>query len=277
MRHGRRFGVDLLELPNEPIFHKGHPFIAANVDRIYSRRKRVLECKTAAEEQLWGDESAWGEDGAENAVPLSYLGQTNTYIGILAFEDAYLSAMFLGKSRIQRDYPINFDRELYDLMIGNGVKFWETYVLPKIQPPVEMFSPDMAMKAVALRALSTKDVLIETTPEVDAWALEYRAISKELDSLKDKKQLRAAAIAQWMAEQKGTKVKHSLGSFTFRRGEATPQKPQTDWEEAYRLTLQSKAVIDLPEGSQTAFFSLAQEIKEACTFTPVSTPAEPTL
>lgn len=275
MRHGRRFGVELLELPNEPIFHKDYPFIAANVDRIYRDRKRVLECKTAAEEQIYRGESAWGEDGEPNAVPLGYLGQTNTYIGILGYEDAYLSAMFLGKSRIQRDYPIAFDQELYDLMIGNGVKFWETYVLSKIQPPVELFSPEVAMKAVALRAL-TKEAVLEASPEVEAWAAEYREIGLKIDELTGQKKLRGARIAQWIAEQAGTKVKHSLGSFTFRRGEGKPGKPVTDHEKAF-LSLVARAVVHIPEPLQAQFIDLAKEVEVACTTTPVSEPSEPIL
>lgn len=276
MRHGRRFGVDLLELPNEPIYHPLHPFIAANVDRIYRNQKRVLECKTAAEDQLYGAESPWGEDGEENAVPLGYLGQTNTYIGILGYEDGYLSAMFLGKSRIQRDYPITFDQGLYDLMIGNGVAFWETYVRPRIQPPVELFSPEVAMKAVALRALSRETVL-EASPEIEAWAAEYREIGQKIDELTGQKKLLGAHIGQWIAEQGGTKVKHSLGSFTFRRGEAKPGKPITNYEQAFKNLLGSDLVQELPDGLRSDLLQVAQEVTKACTTTPVSEPSEPTL
>ncbi len=278
MRHARKFGVELLELPPEPVYHPTYPFIAANLDRIYKSRKRVLECKTAAEDQLWGEETPWGEDGQVNAVPLGYLGQTNHYIGIMRYDDAFLSAMFLGKSRIQRDYPIEFDRELYDLMIGNGVSFWETYVIPKVQPPVELFSPDVAMKAVALRALSTKDVLIQTTPEIDAWAAEYREISKELEALEAKKKLKAAAIAQWMAEQKGTKVKHALGSFTFREGEAKPGDPVFQAEKAWKELVGSERLAQiLPSELLNRVIDLSLEIRNACTITPLCLPAAPTL
>ncbi len=276
MRHARRFNVALLELPAEPVFHPEFPFIAGNLDRIYKDRKRVLECKTAAEDQLYGLEPVWGEDGEENAVPVAYLGQVNHYIGIMGYEDAYLSAMFLGKSRIQRDYPITFDAGLYDLMIQNGVAFWNTYLLPKVQPPVEMFSPEVAMKAVALRALAKENVL-EANSEIEAWAAEYREIGKQIDALSGEKKHRAAQIAQWITEQGGTKVKHSLGSFTFKRGEAKPGKPVTDYERAFRGLLGSPALGILPDSTRDLLASLASDVERACTTTPVSEPSEPTL
>lgn len=276
MRHARRFGVALVELPPVPVYHPEYAFIAANPDRLYEGRKRVLECKTAGEDQLYGEESKWGEDGQENAVPLGYLGQTNTYIGILGFEDAFLSAMFLGRSRIQRDYPITFDRDLYDLMIGNGVAFWRTYVEPRVQPPVEMFSPEVAMKAVALRALRDEKVLT-ATPEIEGFAKRYRELSNEIDGLTSAKKILGAAIAQWITKEGGTKVKHALGSFSFKRGTAKPGDPITNYEQAFKNFLQSSVVQELPDDLLCRFLALAQETEKACTTTPVSEPAEPTL
>lgn len=277
MRHGRRFGVELVELPPEPIYHPEYPFIAANLDRIYAGRKRVLECKTAAEDQLYVDEPKWGEDGVENAVPIGYYGQTNHYIGMMGFEDAYLSAMFLGKSRIQRDYPITFDAELYDLMIQNGVEFWNTYVLTKVQPPVEMFSAEVAMKAVALKAGAKKDVLLECTPQIEEWARRLKKLSKGMDILEAHKKLQAARIAQWMADQGGTKVKHSLGSFTFRKGDPKPAETITDYKKAWE-----QLVLALPHKDPLLpvmkdLLDLMGEVQTACTTTSTPAPTEPTL
>lgn len=51
--------VRLAEL-SEPIFDAEFPFIAANPDRIYTNRKRILECKTADEAQLYEAGTEWG-------------------------------------------------------------------------------------------------------------------------------------------------------------------------------------------------------------------------
>ena len=278
MRHGRRFGVNLLELPPEPVYHPEFAFIAANPDRIYVRRKRILECKTAAEEQLYGQDSPWGEDGEANKVPIGYLGQTNHYIGMLAFDDAYLSCMFLGRSRIHRDYPIAFDRELYDLMVSNGVTFWRTYVEPRIQPPVELFSPDVAMKAVALRARleGKNEPPLEATPQVEEWARRYKTLSDSLKGDKAAKQILGARIAQWITENNGTKVKHSLGSFTFKKGEEKAAVPVTDFSEAFARFL-AGVMTKVPPPLVDEISTLAAEIQEACTTTPPTDPTGPTL
>lgn len=264
LRHGRKFGVQLLELPPEPVYHPKFPFIAGNVDRIYSNRKRILECKTAAEEQLYRADSSWGEDGETNRVPLGYLGQVTAYIGLLGYEDAYLSAMFLGRSRIQRDYPISFDRDLYDMLIQNGVQFWETYVIPRVQPPVEMFSAGTVMKAVALKALSEEKVL-EATPAINLLASRYKELSREITSLEGEKKMAGAQIAKWITEQAGTKVKHSLGSFTFKKGTPKPPEPITDWKAAFHV-----AAMSLPAEQR-------ESIVTNHTTTPASEPSEPVL
>ena len=281
MRHARRFGVELLELPQEPIYHPEHHFIAANVDRIYRDRKRLLECKTAGEDQLYEKEDPkWGEDGELNRVPIGYLGQTNTYIGLLGYEDAYLSCMFLGKSRIQRDYPIEFDPELYGLMISNGVQFWNAYVATKIQPPVELFSPDVAMKAVALQARfeDKKAQTLTATPEVEKWAAEYREIGQRIDTLTGEKKTRAATIAQWITEQGGTKVKHSLGSFSFKRGEPKKAERLFNAEDAWaRLLASIPAMKSVPDPVVADLLHLAEDIRNTFTTTTVPESAEPTL
>jgi predicted phage-related endonuclease len=281
MRHGRRFGVELLELPPEPIYHPVYHFIAANVDRIYKNRKRILECKTAGEDQLYEkDNPKWGEDGEPNKTPIGYLGQTNTYIGLLDFEDAYLSCMFLGKSRIQRDYPIDFDQELYDLMIQNGVAFWNTFIVPKIQPPVEMFTPDVVMKAVAMKARleEKKAAVLVATPDLEQWVTTYRGLGQRIDDLTDAKKIQAAKIAQWIVENGGTKVKHSLGSFIFKKSE--PKKPEQVFNSTdawARLLASIPNLKTVPDPIVADLLHLAEDIRDACTTTTTSESAEPTL
>jgi len=273
MRHARRFGVNLAELPPEPVYHPEFAFIAANVDRIYTGRKRILECKTASEDQLYEkDEPVWGEDLEPNRVPISYFGQTNHYIGMLGFEDAFLSCMFLGRSRIQRDYPIFFDRELYDLMISNGVQFWRAYVVPRIQPPVELFSPDVVMKAIALKARyeDKKALALQATPEVEEWVRRYKDLSDSIKAGDEEKKLLAARVAQWITDNKGTKVKHSLGSFTFRKPDEKPAKPETNFGEVFTRFL-AAVITKVPPALVDELNTLATEIRSACTTTP---PAE---
>jgi putative phage-type endonuclease len=281
MRHARRFGVEVIELPGEPIYHPKYPFIAANMDRIYTGKKRVLECKTASEDQLYSKkELKWGEDGEVNRVPSYYLGQVVNYIGISEFDDGVLSCLFLGKSRIQRDYPIEFDPELYDLMIGNGVTFWETYIVPKVQPPIELFSPDVVMKAIALKVKDNPNVL-EATQEFDEWAYQYRELSQKIERLSEDKKIKAARIAEWITTNGGTKVKHSLGSFTYQKPKAKAPEIVFDAEAAWHAFLADihgyGEHSSVPDSLVADLLNLAGEIQERCTTTKVSESSEPKL
>ena len=208
LRHARRrtkLGeiVQLGSLP-DPVFDPEHPFLAANVDRIYLNRKRVLECKTASEDQLSDARFTWGEDGEVDQVPVYYYAQTNHYIGILGYEDAFLSALFLGKKRIQRDYPIQFNPELFQKMRAAGVQFWQSYVEPDVQPPAEMFSTSGLMTVLAQQA--------QATAEADRFRLadlRYRnGVASYLDVLDAQRALFATqqALAQSQLAQRQNQV-----------------------------------------------------------------------
>ena len=132
------------------------------------------------------------------------------------------------------------------------------------------------MKAVALRAL-TKEAVLAASPEVEAWAADYREIGLKIDELTGQNKLRGAHIAQWIAEQDGTKVKHSLGSFTFRRGEAKPGKPITNFEGAWSQFSRELPTRDLPNHILADLRTLLDAVKQECTTTPVSEPSEPIL
>lgn len=271
LRHARRrekLGeiVQLGELP-DPVFDKEFPFIAGNADRIYLNRKRVLECKTASESQLYDARYAWGEDGEQDGVPAYYFAQINHYIGALEFDDGFLSALFLGKGRIQRDYPIAFNRKLYDMLRQNGAKFWETYVVPNVQPPVEMFSPSLVMKALAEKAMphgGKKGVLAEPDAYLESLADKYRLISRQIADLERTKGPVAGKIAAWITQHAATKVIHPWGSFTFQQPE--PKKPVKvfDAENAWKsLHLALAGKIPAPVFQQ--IIDLTGEIQEKFT------------
>ena len=249
-RHARRrqkLGeiVQLGELP-DPVYDKEFPFIAANVDRIYLNRKRVLECKTAAEQQLSDARYPWGEDGEVDQVPVYYYAQTNHYIGLLEFEDAFLSALFLGRQRIQRDYPIQFNPNLFQKMRQAGVTFWKTYVEPNVQPPAEMFGPVALMQLLAEAAQphgGKKGIPAEPDEYLEKLAAEYQRLSRAIDDLDRSKGAIGGKVAAWITQHAATKVFHSLGSFTFQKPEEKPDYPETNFEEAWKALQREIALI----------------------------------
>ena len=268
-RHARRRAklgeiVQLGEL-TDPVYDKEFPFIAGNPDRIYLNRKRVLECKTASESQLYDLCYTWGEDGVVNGVPPYYYAQINHYIGELEFEDGFLSSFFLGKSRIQRDYPITFDAELFNLLRTNGAKFWNTYVVPNVQPPVELFGPTALMSLLASKAMphgGKKGVLAEPDAYLEGLVSRYREIALKIDELDRQKGGLGGKIAAWIVQQQATKVIHSLGSFTYQQPEPKPSFSETDFRAAWAV-LQVKLrenAAKIPDHMLQGLFDLCADV-----------------
>jgi putative phage-type endonuclease len=279
MRHARRFSAQLVEHP-DPVFDPEFDFIAANPDRLYANQKRVLECKTAGEEQLYRHDTEWGEDCEPNSVPIYYLGQVNHYIGTLGFDDGVLSCLFLGKNRIQRDYPITFDPELFGMMRQNGINFWQNFIEPKLQPPIEFFSPEMVMKAVADQAMAhggKKGIAVEADPMLERWAEEYKELSDKINGMDALKRQLAGKIASWIAGNQATKVVHAKGSFTYQKPEEKPEHDEFAAEPAWFDLLTKVPNLRLPDGVMSDFIRLAQEIKAKYTTTVKPEPATPRL
>ena len=270
--------VRLAEL-SDPVYDAEFPFIAANPDRIYTNRKRILECKTADEMQLYESGTEWGMDGQRNGVPVYYFGQVNHYIGLMKFDDGVLSAFFLGRSREQRDYPIDFDQDLYRLMRENGVNFWRTYVAPRVQPPLELFSPGRIMEALADSALAKvgkTGIVVEADQTLQEMARRYKAISDRLLAEDEAKKRLAGQIASWITAQGATKVQHELGTFTYQKPEPKPEKQVFDAEKAWDSLMDSFRP-GMPSITSDELLLLAEEIHTRCTITVDSEPQTPRL
>lgn len=268
--------VNLAEL-SDPVYDAEFPFIAANPDRIYTNRKRILECKTADEAQLYEAGTEWGMDGQRNAVPMYYLGQVNHYIGLMKFDDGVLSAFFLGRSREQRDYPIDFDQDLYRLMRENGVNFWRTYVEPKVQPPLDLFSPGRIMEALSDSALAKKGktgIVVDADQTMQEMARRYKEITDRMGGWEDAKKRLAGQIASWITAQQATKVRHDLGSFTFQKPEPKPAEKVFDASKAWNELMAS---FQGTSWASDELWNLVNEIRHRCTATVEPEPQTPRL
>jgi predicted phage-related endonuclease len=270
--------VSLAEL-SDPIFDPEYPFIAANPDRIFTNRKRVFEAKTAAEDQLYKKDCEWGEDLQLNAIPIYYFGQVNHYIGAMKFDDGALSCFFLGKNRIQRDYPIEFDRVLYNMLRINGVTFWNTYIGPKIQPPLELFSPEKVMDAISDSAHAhggKAGIVVEADPLLTKWAQEYKDLSDRMSALEGPKKVLAGKIAMWIAGKNGTKVIHPMGSFTYQKPASPLPVTVFNAEEAWK-DLTRSLVGKLPPTVFDQILALTAEIQAKYTSQETPEPSKPKL
>ena len=103
--------------------HKDYPFLAAHVDRLITGTDELLECKTC---------SAYKLEEWENKIPKEYILQVIWYLGITGRKRGWIACLIGGQ---KFDYKvIEFDEELFNLMVEKAVKFWD--MVQNNVPPV---------------------------------------------------------------------------------------------------------------------------------------------
>lgn len=104
--------------------HKDYPYMAAHVDRLITGSDELLECKTC---------SAYKLEEWENKIPKEYILQVQWYLGITGRKKGWIACLIGGQ---KFDYKvIDFDAELFDLMVNKGVQFWNQ-VQNKVPPVI---------------------------------------------------------------------------------------------------------------------------------------------
>lgn len=103
--------------------HQKYPFLVAHIDRLIEKSDELLEVKTC---------SAYKLEEWENKIPREYVLQVMFYLGITGKKRGWLCCLIGGQ---KFDYKvIDFDEELFNLMVEKAVKFWE--MVQKDIPPV---------------------------------------------------------------------------------------------------------------------------------------------
>jgi len=115
--YARRNNVKV-ERRNQMLKSKEYPFMLANIDRKVVGARKGLECKTAAQFSL----TNWGEQGSDD-VPDYYRVQCEHYMIVSQYPEWDLAVLIGGNN--YRDYHIEQDKELSEMIVENCAKFWE--------------------------------------------------------------------------------------------------------------------------------------------------------
>ncbi len=116
--YARRNSVKV-ERRNKMFAHPDHPFMLANIDRKIVGVRKGLECKT-------GDKYTtknWGEAGTDE-VPDYYLIQAAHYMEVMDYPEWDMAVVLGGND--YRDYHLDRDKDLGELLTESAVKFWES-------------------------------------------------------------------------------------------------------------------------------------------------------
>jgi putative phage-type endonuclease len=157
--YARRNNVKV-ERRNDMFRHKNHPFMLANIDRKVVGVRKGLECKT-------GDKYTtknWGEAGTDE-VPEYYYIQGAHYMEVMGYNEWDFAVVLGGND--YRDYHIERDPELGELIIESAATFWDG-VQNGIPPEIDFehsSTPDMLKRLYP----GTTGKTIELNENLEAW------------------------------------------------------------------------------------------------------------
>jgi putative phage-type endonuclease len=110
--------------------HPKYPFLIAHPDRIMPIEKKGLEIKTAG----FMSRDLWGESGSQQ-IPTHYYLQIAHYMLVLDY-DSWDIAVLIGGQEL-RIYTFERLKEADDIILENGINFWENHVLKRNPPTLE--------------------------------------------------------------------------------------------------------------------------------------------
>lgn len=185
--------------------HQDYDFIGANVDRVIQSGEGpgILECKTADPFAVknWTDE-----------VPLMYYEQLQWYLGIFGYEWGAIAVLEGFNDFNYHSYP--FDKDYFEFMVNEAVKFWVNHVETGIAPeprdgddvvklykrskPKALEADDDLVNKINVLSSFKKDIkkLEETATEIED---EIKKEMKDCDSVKD---VDGNVILTWKSSEK---------------------------------------------------------------------------
>ena len=160
--------------------HPKYPFLVAHVDRLITNSNELLECKTC---------SAYKLEEWENKIPKEYVLQVIWYLGITGRKKGWIACLIGGQ---KFDYkPIEFDEELFNMMVEKAVKFWE--MVQKQIPPLILPEDDEVLSEIysehtddmmVLQDLNDRVAYLqEIKMHIDEMTKEKREIETELKTV----------------------------------------------------------------------------------------------
>lgn len=102
--------------------HPDYDYMVAHIDRLITGEDEILECKTC---------SAYKSGEWEDGIPQEYILQVQWYLGITGRRKAYIAVLIGGQSFKYKE--IEFDKELFDVMVERAIEFWNC--VKTLNPP----------------------------------------------------------------------------------------------------------------------------------------------
>ena len=176
--------------------HPDYDFLMGHFDGVIMNgtgAEGILEVKTTSIRN-W---DKWGEGTEE--VPENYLIQCMHYLSVSGLPYADLAVLMDNKLKI---YKIYRDEDLINTMTDAAVKFWKTFVEPKVAPP-ETTGLDAEKEAIAamFKTTASKSLGGVEDPDLLDAAGDYLGANQVIKEQTEKKKLAANLIMKWLGSQ----------------------------------------------------------------------------
>lgn len=163
------------------IRHPEYPWLAGNVDRRILGENAILECKTALNDDGWGD--------GENIVPPYYLMQVAHYCAVGNFDRAYIAVVFAAK-REMRWYVYERNMGLEQKLIAREKEFWEVNIKGDVAPePVNEEDILALYKAAKHDPIVATHEMLEKLQHMKDLSVTAKLAENQFDALKEQVQL----------------------------------------------------------------------------------------
>jgi len=123
----------VLDRNPESFQHPKHPILFASPDaiaRMPDDERLVVEAKTVHFRQA----SNWGPAGTDE-IPEHYLIQVQAELACTGLQRAELPVLIAGEDF--RIYNVEFEPELFGVLVQAAEKFWRDHVIPRKPPPLD--------------------------------------------------------------------------------------------------------------------------------------------
>lgn len=218
----RRTGKAVRQAPKGYV-HPEYDYMVAHIDRIITGTDELLECKTT---NFFKADEWQGEN-----IPNEYILQVQWYLGITGRKKGYIACLIGGN---QFNYKcIEFDSELFDLMVKCAKDFWE-----KIQtdtPPELVANDDETMRD--LYGSSQSDLIIdmsfpndereaEAITDVEETVAYLQQLKGERKSIDDEIKTLETKLKDLIKDNLGIKTTKYLVTWKLQNGSYTYDKEQ---------------------------------------------------
>lgn len=200
---------------NAVLIHPENSFMLANLDREIVGENAILEVKTAGAHTL----KTWQDEG----VPASYQLQTQHYLAVTGYATAYLAVLIGGQKYMQ--FTIQRDDEVIQYLAKIESDFWNSYVVPKVAPPLDESS--LTARTINLlyptsngQSIIMPEEALQLISEYELFAKAEKEAKADKDNVKLKLQailgeaeqgIAGDKIVKWKTqERKGYEVKPSV-------------------------------------------------------------------